>query len=107
MNHKKKNFIYKNEAFVCDFCGEDNPINKPEIRNHCRKCLCSKHVDEVVPGDRLSGCMGKMAPLRAYYTKKKGYMVEVECLKCGKKSVNKLASDDNYELAGQLSAPNM
>ena len=77
MNQKRKNFIYKNEEFVCDNCGEQNFVIRPEIRNHCRKCLCSKHVDNDVPGDRESDCLGLMRPKRAYYHKKKGYMVEV------------------------------
>lgn len=104
MNHKRKNFIYKNEEFICDNCGEQNPVIRPEIRNHCRKCLCSKHVDDVVPGDRESGCLGLMQPKRAYYHKKKGYMIEVECVKCGKQSVNRMASDDDAELVGKLTA---
>lgn len=104
MNHKRKNFIYRNEEFICDNCSEQNPVIRPEIRNHCRKCLCSKHVDEDVPGDRQSDCLGLMTPKRAYYHKKKGYMIEVECEKCGKQSVNRMASDDDAELVGRFTA---
>ncbi|HIQ57626.1 TPA: RNHCP domain-containing protein, partial [Candidatus Gracilibacteria bacterium] len=39
-----------NEEFTCEWCGEINPPSKGTCRNHCRKCLCSKHVDEKFPG---------------------------------------------------------
>lgn len=101
--HKRKNFIFKNEPFVCKRCNAENPLIKGEIRDHCRKCLSSLHVDSEVPGDRESNCLGLMTPKTVYYNKKKGYMIQFECESCGKQIANRVASDDNYDLVCEFS----
>ncbi len=101
---KKKNFIYKNEEFVCENCGELNTPNRPEIRNHCRFCLWSKHLDDEVPGDRLSDCGGMLRPVDVDYNKKKGWVLIFECVKCGLETRNMVVSDDDMELVSKISA---
>lgn len=101
---KRKNFIYRNEPFVCAQCGQENGLNTGEIRDHCVNCLCSLHVDLDVPGDRGAECGGIMTPQSITYNGKKGYMIHYVCVECGKTIVNKAASDDNFDLICQLSA---
>lgn len=90
-----KNFIHKNEPFVCKHCQYANEKNAVGCRNHCSQCLYSLHVDQDVPGDRLSECNGLMEPIAYYHDSKKGYVLEHICSVCGKTMKNKLADDDN------------
>lgn len=55
------------------------------------------HVDENVPGDRASGCGGMMMPISLDYSGKKGYIINHECVECGKCMRNKVAKDDDAE----------
>lgn len=100
---EKKNFIYKNEGFICENCGNENEVNRPEIRNHCRFCLCSKHVDRDLPGDRLSECGGILDPIDVDYNRKKGWVLVFRCVKCSGSSRNKVASDDNMDMVQKIS----
>ncbi len=100
---KRKNFIYLNEEFKCENCGFENSPSNGEIRNHCMKCLYSKHLDLDVPGDRKNGCKGLMMPISVFYKPAKGYMIQHECVDCGGRGVNKSASDDNQDLIVTLS----
>lgn len=100
--HKQKNFIYKNEEFLCDYCQTQN--SKPErgIRNHCKQCLCSKHVDLEIPGDRESECQGRMVPIRIKSDKKREWVITHLCERCKETSNNMIQSDDNHELIAKL-----
>ena len=102
MNTERKNFIVIDEKFTCKNCGEKNPKHGASCRNHCRKCLYSKHIDETIPGDRKSDCKGLMAPIYSIFDSKKGQVIVQKCLKCGKTSLNKIADDDNLELLTKL-----
>jgi hypothetical protein len=67
-------------------------------RNHCPYCLHSRHVDERVPGDRLSPCGGTMAPI-GHFTRPNGeYGLVHHCLACGVKRHNRIAADDDFDL---------
>jgi hypothetical protein len=67
-------------------------------RNHCPYCLHSRHVDERMPGDRLSPCGGTMAPI-GYFTRPNGeYTLVHSCLECGVKRQNRIAADDDFDL---------
>lgn len=92
---ERKNFIWRNEKFMCEHCGEKNPSASKTARNHCRKCLYSVHMDAKIPGDRLSLCEGLMEPYDIDYKSKKGYQLIHRCMKCGKKMKNLLAEDDD------------
>ncbi|HTX82092.1 MAG TPA: RNHCP domain-containing protein [Streptosporangiaceae bacterium] len=51
-------------GFSCEYrCVVVTPLTSGSYRNHCPVCLWSKHLD-VGPGDRLSGCGGRMRPER-------------------------------------------
>jgi hypothetical protein len=74
-------------------------------RNHCPFCLHSRHVDERMPGDRLSPCGGTMAPI-GYFTRPNGeYTLVHHCLDCGVKRQNRIAADDDFDLV--LALPDM
>lgn len=102
MNTERKNFIVIDEPFVCAKCGKKNPASGVSCRNHCKFCLFSKHVDEKIPGDRLSQCNGLMEPVYAMTDPKKNYMIAHKCLSCAKISLNKIAQDDNKKLITNL-----
>lgn len=97
-----KKFIVINESFKCKNCGEENPKLKGSCRNHCRKCLCSLHVDKDNPGDRQSTCNSLMQPISVYKDGKKGWMINHKCLKCNKLIPNKAANDDDFDEIIQL-----
>ncbi|MBD3331130.1 RNHCP domain-containing protein [Candidatus Peregrinibacteria bacterium] len=100
---QKKQFIVINEAFKCLNCGYENPPLQGSCRNHCRKCLYSRHVDENTPGDRESDCKELMEPTSVEHNSRKGWMIKHRCTKCGKEILNKSAPDDNFEKIIELS----
>lgn len=91
-------FIYNNDGFVCEWCGTKNPPAKKTCRNHCVHCLCSKHVDELFPGDRASICGGKLEVSTIEISSQYEYILVHCCQKCKKIIRNKTAEDDNKEL---------
>ncbi len=94
MYKNRKNFINRNEGFICENCGNEVlPLKNGSYRNHCPFCFYSKHVDNI-PGDRLSTCKGIMEPIDYDYSSKKGYIIIHRCTKCGKIQNNKTAFDD-------------
>lgn len=97
-------FIVKNDGFICEYCGEKNPPASGTCRNHCKKCLCSKHVDDSFPGDRKSTCQGKIVPVGILPGNKKStFIVLFKCEKCKKESKNRLAPDDDLDVLFTLS----
>jgi len=96
------NFIVKNKAFICEYCGCKNPPAKKTCRNHCRQCLYSKHVDKDFPGDRASTCHGAMKPITLSGSGENLQIIH-SCQKCHKKIKNKLALDDNFSEIIKLS----
>lgn len=102
-SHKRRNFIMKNETFVCDKCGKENKPLKGGCRNHCKYCLYSKHVDEEIPGDRKSNCKNLMEPIELDQKGSKGYVIIHKCTKCGKEIRNKTAPDDSIDAIIALS----
>jgi hypothetical protein len=84
-------------AFTCAHCGARVPRHPDgSYRNHCRVCLCSRHVDDK-PGDRASTCGGLMVPYGVDYSGKKGFMLRHRCTVCGHEGRNKTASDDDLD----------
>jgi hypothetical protein len=83
------------ESFVCAVCGEENPPLGYSARDHCRKCLCSLHLD-IDPGDRLCDCKGVLRPV-ATEQGKKGTKITYRCDKCGKSKRNIAATDDDFD----------
>lgn len=97
-----KQFTKRDEEFICENCG--NKVEKLGYtsRDHCPKCLCSKHVD-ILPGDRENPCKGILKPIQVEIDNKKGYVIVYKCEKCGEIHKNKSADDDNMEKIIQLS----
>lgn len=98
------------KGFQCFHCKKLVPIGDFMIthhRNHCPRCLWSKHMDLLIPGDRKSKCQGLMKPI-GITLKKEGkdkygkeregdVMIVHQCQKCGKISINRIAGDDKEE----------
>jgi DNA-directed RNA polymerase subunit RPC12/RpoP len=92
-----------NEDFVCENCWEYiKKDNNWSVRNHCPKCLYSKHLDKDFPWDRKSNCFGLMKPIWIDYKKNKWFMIKHKCWKCWKEILNKLALDDNMDVYNNL-----
>lgn len=102
MNQVRKNFIDINEDFECLHCGFGNKASEKSCRNHCVKCLYSLHVDQDVPGDRLSDCKQLMEPVALEQHGKKGQMIVHQCTVCKKQIRNKVAPDDDLDALIQL-----
>ena len=98
----RKNFIHINEDFICKHCGKTVKKLGAGCRNHCPHCLYSLHVDDKIPGDRLSTCHAVMTPISVEYSGKKGYMIVHSCSACKKQIRNKAADDDNMDTLIQL-----
>jgi len=103
MLEERKNFIPLNESFVCENCKQKVPKAKGTFRNHCPFCLYSRHVDEVLPGDRKSTCGSLMQPIKVEKDNKREWMIIHQCLKCKKISRNKIATNDDREKLAQVS----
>lgn len=84
----------RNESFVCEHCGARvRPLAGGSCRNHCPRCLWSRHVD-VVPGDRAAGCGGTMEPVAVQHDARRGWMIVHRCTRCGTICRNKAALND-------------
>lgn len=91
-----RKFVEIDEAFTCENCGyEVKPLGYSS-RNHCPKCLHSKHVD-VNPGDRAEDCEGLLVPINVENNSKKGQVIIFRCKKCGQIRRNKVAEDDDFD----------
>lgn len=97
-----KKFTKIDEEFVCENCGAKVEKLGYTCRNHCPKCLHSKHVD-INPGDRAEECKGTLEPIAVQLDSKKGYVIVFRCRKCGAIRRNKAAEDDNMSAIIQLS----
>jgi len=92
-------FIARQEPFTCEHCNADvEPLKTGSYRNHCPKCLWSKHVDDEGPGDRLSQCGGMMEPVGVDHRGNKGWMIVHRCEKCSKEIPNITACDDDLSV---------
>jgi len=92
---QRRNFVGQtNEGFVCEHCrAQVFPLIRGGFRNHCPRCLWSKHVDRI-PGDREVACNGLMEPVRIEADAKRAWMIVHRCGKCGFTRRNKAALAD-------------
>lgn len=102
----EKRFTKIDEEFTCENCGAMVPKLGYTCRNHCPKCLHSKHID-INPGDRKEECGGMLKPIQVELSNKKGYVITFKCEKCGKIRKNKAAEDDNMDLIIKLTVNNI
>ena len=89
-----KNFTKNDNSFICANCKTLVEKLNYTSRDHCNKCLCSLHVDNM-PGDRACDCHGLFVPIDIEYKQNKGYMIVYRCQKCGQLHKNKVAEDDD------------
>lgn len=84
------------QSFVCAKCGYlvSESAHGSNHRNHCPKCLWSKHLDNN-PGDRKSACGGLMEPVTVWVRKDGEWAVIHRCCDCGALHSNRIAGDDN------------
>ena len=99
----QRNFTKIDEEFICYNCGNNVEKLGYTSRDHCPKCLYSKHVD-INPGDRAEKCQGILKPVSVETSSKKGYVIIYKCEKCGMIRKNKAAKDDNMDLIIDLSS---
>ena len=83
----------ENTGFAYLGCGlEVLPLSNGSYRNHCPRCLYSKHPD-LTPGDRASSCGGLMEPIGVKYKSGKGLQIVDLCITCGAVRANKVANN--------------
>lgn len=87
----RTNPIVLDEAFSCFNCSFAVPLGGRRPRDHCPRCLFSRHVD-VVPGDRAANCDGALVPVGAEQTGK-GWMILYCCEQCGMTRRNRFLDD--------------
>lgn len=95
-------FTMIDEPFTCRVCGARVEPLRYTARDHCPRCLCSLHVDNL-PGDRMNDCGGVLRPV-GVETHKGEYKLVYRCEDCGEVKRNKAASDDDMSLIIRLSA---
>jgi hypothetical protein len=71
-------------------------------RNHCPYCLYSRHVDDRTPGDRASTCGASMMPIGIYARLNGELAIVHRCLGCHVDRHNRIAADDDMDLALDL-----
>jgi hypothetical protein len=87
----------ENTGFSCEWCGADvPPLTNGSYRNHCWRCLRSKHVDGVSPGDRSSRCSGLMHPT-GIVRSRKGWQLVHRCEVCGIVRRNRIAESTSCQ----------
>lgn len=88
---------HRGQDFRCVGCRLDVSLVAPGTahRNHCPNCLVSLHLDRRVPGDRGSGCRGRMEPLSLTTRPDGEWLLIHRCLTCDELSANRVAGDDN------------
>ncbi len=94
----RKRLIARKEPFICANCQTENFVLPGKPLNHCSNCLYSLHVDDQVPGDRLSTCQGLMKPATVCLGRKSSYVIVHQCIQCGKVIPNQAAPNDNIDL---------
>ena len=96
-----KRFNMIDEKFKCMNCGMEVDTLNYTARDHCPRCLYSRHVD-VMPGDRQNKCMGLMMPI-GMEKYKNTYKIIYKCLSCVEVHKNIMAQDDDYDMIVKLS----
>jgi len=106
---------HREKGFTCVQCGfpvsVERELSGVNNRNHCPRCLFSRHVDEKTAGDRKATCMSRMEPVgltlkqahKRYGEEEQGELMLIhQCKGCGKISINRVAADDDAAFIYQL-----
>ena len=96
-----KRFNMIDESFICENCNFLVEKLNYTARDHCPKCLYSKHLD-INPGDRQNTCHGLLEPI-GIEKFKDTYKIIYRCTRCKEIHKNKIANDDNMDLIIKLS----
>jgi len=96
--------IKRYEKFVCEYCSTTVTPLANGSRDHCPKCLYSRHVD-IKPGDRKNNCGGLLEPI-GYENRNGKESILYKCKICGYQTRNKIAPDDNFNNIISISAVN-
>ncbi|TVQ62892.1 MAG: RNHCP domain-containing protein [Phycisphaerales bacterium] len=90
---------HERNDFTCVHCRA--PVSGTSFgtkhRNHCPRCLWSRHVDEH-PGDRAAVCRSPMEPVAVAARDDGEWAIVHRCTACAKINLNRVAGDDD-ELA--------
>lgn len=83
-------------TFACAHCQRmvAPAVAGTEHRNHCPWCLWSLHLD-LRPGDRRSGCRGRMEPIGIWIRGDGEWSLIHRCTRCGMIKTNRIAGDDD------------
>ena len=92
------------EEFKCRRCRTfvGPAVSGGRHRNHCPRCLYSRHVDARRPGDRASECGALMAPVGRFDRSDGEPVVVHQCGGCGVVRHNRLAADDDIIVLARL-----
>jgi hypothetical protein len=115
LDGKKKRVIYDSQNFKCRQCGffvtANRELSGVNNRNHCPRCLWSRHMDLNTPGDRRADCQSRMEPIgltckqnqKRFGQNDIGELMLIHlCTGCGKISINRIAADDDIEAIQSL-----
>jgi len=88
---------HERETFKCGRCRAfiGPTVSGGRHRNHCPRCLTSRHVDDRRPGDRASPCRALMAPVGTAFKPKGEQVVLHRCNGCGVERRCRVAADDD------------
>lgn len=96
-----KRFTMKDETFTCEACSYNVPKAGYTARDHCPRCLTSKHVD-ISPGDRKNTCHGLLIPIGVEKFKN-SFKIIYRCQTCGELHKNIMLQDDSMDKIIELS----
>lgn len=82
-------------SFTCIHCRFTVPLNSfgTQHRNHCPRCLWSRHVDEQC-GDRQAACRQPMEPIGIEVRPGGEWAIIHRCTGCSLLRSNRIAGDD-------------
>lgn len=100
LNERTHFLVPENENYTCGHCGET--VTGGRYNNHCPRCLWSKHLDERIPGDRVSKCRALMEPVGV--TQRNGtWRIVHQCTGCKKNTVVDSSPKDDFNFIVKLS----
>ena len=98
MSREQRRFTSTEQrSFRCGHCRADVSDNAPgtAYRNHCPKCLWSRHLDDDRPGDRAAECGAHMEPIAITVRGEGEWILVHRCAGCGQLHLNRTAGDDD------------
>jgi len=92
MSHKSR----ADSSFRCVVCHwqVDAVAFGTSHRNHCPRCLWSRHLDDE-PGDRRCACRSPMEPIAIEVRKDGEWSLVHRCTGCNAIRTNRIAGDDH------------